>query len=457
MKRIPLVLFYLSIVVLGIGQKASSSETPIKTVKRVFKDYIKNSESTDSQENKDSISKALKRLQVSSKEKDLSLLIEVWMYYDPTDFPTRGLIEPIFFKNKTSAHNATRMRILMRAKGEDKDSAPFSDLYDLRNRLSKASSIDVQSAEVKFLIDTTISIMKNNAVNAKSVDWDRVREDALAKAKDLTNPYQLGPTMRYLYKSINDFHGAFFYRDSVFQWRPKESKVSDSIMNEWKKGVQSITMVLDKNIGYLRIPSMPVASQNEFNTKAQRLNDSLCSLLNKNVKGIILDLRLNGGGAMHPMILGVEQLLMKGYIGSFRVKKKEDWFIRDNGFFVDTTLYSKITPRCNVDAQKIPIVILTSPHTGSSAECFIIAFKVRSNTVLLGSKTAGYTTVNTGMSINETAFMNLAVGYSADKNGKVYKEAIEPDIPFTSVDKFNNIPKDEKVKAAIKWLKLHIQ
>ena len=456
MRRIPLVLFSLSIVVLGMGQKATSSEKPIKTVKRVFKDYIKYSESTDSQENKDSISKALKRLQVSSKEKDLFLLIEVWMYYDPTDFPTRELIEPIFFKNKEAANRAVHGRIRMRAKGEDK-TAPFSDLLDLKDRLSKAPSIDVQSAEVKFLIDTTISIMKNNAVNASTVDWNKLRNDALMKAKDLTDPYQLGPTMRFIYKSINDFHGAFFYKDSVFQWRLNETPVPDSFMNEWKKGVQSITMVLDKDIGYLRIPSMPVPNQEDYNTKAQKLNDSLCALLDKNIKGIILDLRLNGGGALHPMILGVEQLLTQGYIGSFRVKKKEDWFIRNNGFYVDTILYSKITPRCNVNAQQIPIVMLVSPYTGSSAECLIIAFKGRNNTVLLGSKTAGYTTVNTGMSLSETAFMNLAVGYSADKNGKVYKEAIEPDIPFTSVDKFNDIPNDEKVKAAIKWLKLHIQ
>jgi C-terminal processing protease CtpA/Prc len=97
----------------------------------------------------------------------------------------------------------------------------------------------------------------------------------------------------------------------------------------------------DNNIGYLRIPSMPVSSKEDFYTKAQKLNDSLCTLLDKNIKGIILDLRLNGGGAMHPMILGLEQLLTQGYVGSFRVKKKEGWFIRDNVFYVDTTLFSK--------------------------------------------------------------------------------------------------------------------
>lgn len=321
---------------------------------------------------------------------------------------------------------------------------------------TRINSVSAQSEEVKFLIDTSISIMKNNAVNANSVNWDTLTKNALTKAKDINNPYELGPVMRYLYKSINDFHGAFFYKDSTFQWQSGETKISDSIMNEWKKGVQSITLVIDKNIGYLRIPSMPIATQDDFNTKAQKLNDSLCSLLQKQVKGIILDLRLDGGGAMHPMILGVEQLITQGHIGSFQTKKKEDWFIKNNGFYVDTSLISKINPTCTINAQNIPIVMLISPHTGSAAECFIIAFKGRKNTVLLGSKTAGYVTVNTGISINETAFMNLSVGYSTDRKGNIYKDAIEPDIPFTSVDKFNDIKNDEKVKASVKWLKLHI-
>ncbi len=312
-----------------------------------------------------------------------------------------------------------------------------------------------QSNEVSFLIDTTISIMQRNAVNAKNVNWDMLKKSVLIKAKGIENPCELGPTMRYLYQFINDFHGTFFYKDSTFQWQRNEPKVSDSIMNEWKRGVSIKTMVLQNNNGYLRIPSMPVASQADFNIKAQRLNDSLCSLLLKNIKGIIIDLRLNGGGAMQPMILGVQHLLTQGIIGSFRTKKEDDWVIKNNSFFVDTALLSQINPTCKINAQEMPVVILTSPQTGSSAECFIIAFQGRKNTVLLGSETAGYITVNTGFQINDTAFINLSVGYSADRSGKVYKEAIRPDIPFESTDKFNDIESDGKVKAAIIWLRDH--
>jgi carboxyl-terminal processing protease len=323
--------------------------------------------------------------------------------------------------------------------------------------LLSPSLVLAQSPEVKFLIDTSISIMRQNAVNASQVNWDVLKEEALKKAADITNPYQLGNVMRYLYKSINDFHGAFFYRDSTFRWSQKEFVVSDSIMNEWKKRSGIKTKLLNGNIGYLRIPSMPVADNKEFNSKAQDLNDSLCSLLTKNIKGIILDLRLNGGGAMHPMILGVEQLLGHGHVGSFHVKKEEGWFINEDGFFVDTTLFGLIVPASKINAQNMPVVMLISPATGSAAECLIISFKGRKNTVLLGSSTAGYVTVNTGFPISNMAFMNLAVGYSADRNGKLYTTAIAPDIPFTGTDKFNDIENDEKVKAAMQWLILHFQ
>lgn len=323
--------------------------------------------------------------------------------------------------------------------------------------LTKTTSIHAQSDEVKFLIDTTISIMKNNAVNANNVNWDTLRSNALMQAKNIENPYELGSTMRYLYKSINDFHGAFFWKDSTFQWHRNEVKISDSIMNQWKKGVQSITMVLDKNIGYLRIPSMPGGSKEDFDRKAQTLNDSLCVLLNKNIKAIILDARLDGGGAMFPMILGVNQLLSQGSLGSFRTKKKEDWFLKGNGFYIDTTLLTEVKPKCDVNAQNIPVVILVGPGTGSSGEFFLMAFKGRKNTILMGSQTAGWVTVNTGIPINDTAFMNLSIGYGADRNGKIYKEALEPDITITSVDKFNDLGNDEKVQAAIKWLKHHTQ
>lgn len=312
-----------------------------------------------------------------------------------------------------------------------------------------------QTGEIRFLIDTSISIMKDRAVNASAVNWEKIRSTAYQKAAGLNSPYQLGPVMRYIYQSLNDFHGAFFYRDSVFQWRREQKPAPDSIMAEWKKGSGIKTGLFPGHIGYLRIPSMPGGSKEEFSGKAQQLNDSLCYLLNKNIKGLVLDLRLDGGGAMHPMILGVEQLLQPGVIGFFQTKKKEAWIIKDHSFVVDTEQVCHIIPLCDKNSRKLPVVMITGPVTGSAAECFIIAFKGRKNTVLLGSPTAGYVTVNAGIPIDDTSFMNLSIGYNADRYGRIYKEAIKPDIPYSATDRFNDLANDEKVQAAIRWLRKH--
>ena len=85
-----------------------------------------------------------------------------------------------------------------------------------------------------------------------------------------------------------------------------------------------------------------------------------------------------------------------------------------------------------------------------------MTFKTRANTILMGAETAGYITSVAGFPINDVAQINLSTGYGADKNGTVYKKALQPDIIITGEDSFNNLTKDRKIKAATKWLREHI-
>jgi C-terminal processing protease CtpA/Prc len=196
-------------------------------------------------------------------------------------------------------------------------------------------------------------------------------------------------------------------------------------------------------------------SANNFNKKAQALNDSLCSILTQNLKGIIIDLRINGGGAMHPMILGLMQILGNGRLGAFKTKRIENWVLKNNQFIVDTTIKATIVPKCVIDAHALPCVLLIGTGTGSSGEFLTIAFKGRAKTVFIGTETAGWITVNNGFPLSKITFMNLSIGYGLDRNGKLYMQAIQPDIYLKKNDKFSSLVDDEKVKAAIKWLKSH--
>ncbi|GAB3786581.1 hypothetical protein GCM10028818_50040 [Spirosoma horti] len=310
-----------------------------------------------------------------------------------------------------------------------------------------------QSKEVQFIINTTIDIMKQHSVNAKLVNWKKAKKRALNQAKLVTSPYQLGPVIRDLYRMVDDYHGAFYYKDSTFRWRYHEPVVSDSIMNEWKKGAGLKIELLENNIGYLRIPGMQFSGKIGSDRKAQELNDSLCNLLQRNVKGLVIDLRLNGGGAMYPMILGVQQLLEKGQIGSFQSQKSERWFLTESNFSFDTTILASIKPKCAINGQTIPVAFIISPPTGSSAEFLLIAFRGRPKTVLVGTETAGFVTGIEGFPVNEATQILLSTSYGRDRRGIIYKNAFKPDISVTSYDSFNNIRQDEKVKQAVNWLK----
>jgi len=309
-----------------------------------------------------------------------------------------------------------------------------------------------QSKEIKLLLDTTIAIMKSNAVNRDKVNWEKIQNNIYAEAAN-KNAYQLGPVFKTLFQSLNDFHGYFQCGDSIYRWHRPEPTGIDPLINEWKKGVHIQTRILGDNIGYLRVPSMSFAERNELDKKAQRLNDSLCSILDKNVRGIILDLRLDNGGAMYPMILGLEQILYSGKLGSFESKNATNWILKDNGFYLDTLLLNEITPKCKFTNKNIPVVVLIGNGTGSSGEFLTMAFKKRENTIFIGTNTAGYITTTQGFQINDASFLLLSTGYGRDRAGQTYKASIKPDIYNKAPDNFNNISNDKKVLEAIKWLR----
>lgn len=308
-----------------------------------------------------------------------------------------------------------------------------------------------QSKEVKFLLDTSIMLMKSNAVNRDKVNWLKIEKDVYSQIASKENAYQLGPVFRMLFKSLNDFHGAFYCWDSTYKWQRPVPVYSDSIKNEWKKGVFLQTDVLKGNIGYLRVPYMSFTRRSELDKKAQSLNDSLCLLLQKNVVGIILDLRLNGGGAMYPMMLGLEQLLGTGKIGSF-TENAGGWILKNNNFYLDTTLLTSITPKCQIINEDIPVAVLIGPATGSSGEFLAMAFKHRKNTIFIGTETAGYITATKGFEISNAVTLLLSTGYGRDRKGQIYDHVIAPDNYVKEPDSFNDIKNDKKVLTAAKWI-----
>ncbi len=116
---------------------------PDETLKRIFTSFTEFQESTDSAENLDSMRQAIKLVGQDSNwiaPATLSVLLDIWMYYDVTDFPKREYVEKRLAERPHLSISAIDRRIHDKHEWEDVASSPLSELSDLREKLMSIES-----------------------------------------------------------------------------------------------------------------------------------------------------------------------------------------------------------------------------------------------------------------------------------------------------------------------------
>lgn len=137
------------------------------------------------------------------------------------------------------------------------------------------------------------------------------------KTAHVSTVKQAGFAFTRLYDELKNAHGAFFYKDTMFRGSGKIKnidKINEVTNKELQKGPKLIVSMLSNGIAYIRIPFVSVQDTTGVIKFANRLNDSIISLMKRNPKGLIVDLRLNQGGNMYPMIAGLRSLYKEGSI-----------------------------------------------------------------------------------------------------------------------------------------------
>ena len=120
------------------GQTKSNNidnKQTIQNIKFVFDDYVKYQESTDSKADKDLMTSSLKSLNKITNLNELEVLVNVWMYYDPTDFLSRPEINRILKISRPESIEAVKKRMANKKEWESEESAPYSDLKNLLKQL----------------------------------------------------------------------------------------------------------------------------------------------------------------------------------------------------------------------------------------------------------------------------------------------------------------------------------
>ncbi|RRJ85951.1 hypothetical protein EG240_16415, partial [Paenimyroides tangerinum] len=146
--------------------------------------------------------------------------------------------------------------------------------------------------------------------------------------------------------------------------------------------------LLNKNIAYLRI-----SGNNDFNAKkidsiSSNIVDEINKINSNKIKGWIIDLRINTGVNMYPMIAGISDIIgdnekLGGFITSDNQSDRE-WLLKNGNFYVDS---NQVLDRKKIRMpikKHLPIVVLISGYTASSGEMTAIALIGRNKTKLFG-------------------------------------------------------------------------
>ncbi len=311
---------------------------------------------------------------------------------------------------------------------------------------------------VRLFIDSALNIMQHRSLFASPLNWDVIRDSTHKIAANANNYVEAAPAIQFAFNLLQDKHG-WLELNGVQYFNPFVKRDNSRINEQTLKAIVRAPIksrILEKGYAYLSIPFTNGQTREKMNAFAQQVQDSLCKVVNPNTKGLVIDLRLNGGGNVFPMIIGIVNVLGDGsYTESVNSlgEKEGELVIKGQQITLLDTIIVKLQKSCG-DLTRLPVVVLTGPATGSSGEQLAIILSIRKNTILMGEPTAGYTTGNNGFLLPGTD-NGIVIGesYTRDKNGTVYLGEVHPAITITGGDNFMDLLQDKKIQTALQWLK----
>lgn len=165
--------------------------------------------------------------------------------------------------------------------------------------------------------------------------------------------------------------------------------------------------ILDNNIGYIRITSFDTGTAVEF-------KDHLNKLIAKNPKGIILDLRNNGGGVVGEAINIADTMIEKDKTILITRDKKGN---------------EKIDKAKTKSIVNVPVIVLVNGSTASASEILASALRDDAGIKIVGTKSYGKGVIQTIFTFKDGTGLKVTTNEYFSPNHNVINEVgIKPDV-----------------------------
>lgn len=188
----------------------------------------------------------------------------------------------------------------------------------------------------------------------------------------------------------------------------RESTNETLDMNITRRTIEDVTVkseMLDNNIGYLKLTGFEEVSFNQFKKAYDELNSA-------GQKGMILDLRFNGGGQLTTAQDIADLLVPEGPIVYIEEKGKE----------------KKVSKESDSNQIEVPLVVLVNGYSASASEVLTGAIKDYNVGKVVGTKTFGKGIVQTVLSIGDGSGVKItSAKYYTPSGVCIHDIGIEPD------------------------------
>lgn len=310
---------------------------------------------------------------------------------------------------------------------------------------------------VKNHIDTSIAVLKRHSLYADRVNWSKVEKEVYDSARHATTPAETFLALKIAFDALGDVHAAYYQYDDQYRLPNPQltNRYSDSLKATWSKGPRIISRMIGP-FAYISLPYIGANKQVDIDRFANQVYDAVAGLQQQQPSGWIVDLRLNAGGNIRPMLAGLAPLFDDGvvsyYIDRNGVASEEARF-RNGDFEISGIKQANITKKIKKLAP-VKVAVLVGAGTASSGEGVAAAFNHRKKTKLFGETTGGFANATDGFVFNNNnCYYLLSTAYLGNKKKKQLPEFVRPDVAIKSNDLFSNLEQDTVVQAAIKWLK----
>ncbi len=172
-------------------------------------------------------------------------------------------------------------------------------------------------------------------------------------------------------------------------------------------------LMLPNQVGYLRITNFNDQTVHNFRERLAKLGDPA------EMKGLVIDLRGNGGGSLKQSAFMVNQFVREGVI--VRTEGRPDRELRG--------LVRKLQADERTAVGDVPIAVLVNGRTASGAEILAGALKYMDRAVVLGQRTFGKGTVQKVYRLRPNASVKMTVArYVLPGPHYIQSVGVEPDI-----------------------------